>query len=84
MSFKSNYLLTDTNRIKQILKNLLSNAVKFTEKGNIEIILEENANDITVKVIDEGIGITQEKLGTYFERFKQADEVQLESMVVLV
>ena len=66
-------LLTDTNRIKQILKNLLSNAVKFTEKGNIEIILEENANDITVKVIDQGIGIAQEKLEHIFERFKQAD-----------
>ena len=70
---KKIYLLTDANRIKQILKNLLSNAIKFTEKGNIEVILEENANDIVIKVIDEGIGIAKEKLGYIFERFKQAD-----------
>lgn len=66
-------LLSDLNRIKQILKNLLSNAIKFTQEGSIEILLEENANDITIKVIDQGIGIAQEKLGYIFERFKQAD-----------
>ena len=67
------YLLTDSNRIKQILKNLISNAIKFTQEGKIEVILEENANDLTIKVIDEGIGIPKEKLNHIFERFKQAD-----------
>ncbi|GGD40263.1 hypothetical protein GCM10012288_12900 [Malaciobacter pacificus] len=66
-------LLTDSHRIKQILKNLLSNAIKFTNEGLIDVILEENANDITVKVIDHGIGIAQEKLSHIFDRFKQAD-----------
>ena len=51
----------------------MSNAIKFTEKGSIEIILEENANDVTIKVIDQGIGIAKEKLDYVFERFKQAD-----------
>ena len=51
----------------------MSNAIKFTDNGIIKIILEENANDITIKVIDEGIGISKEKLGYIFERFKQAD-----------
>ena len=71
--FNELFLLSDMNRIKQIIKNLISNAIKFTEKGNINIILEENANDITIKVIDDGIGIAKEKLGYIFERFKQAD-----------
>jgi len=66
-------LLSDMSRMKQILKNLISNAIKFTESGDIVISLEENANDITIKVIDQGIGIAQEKLGHIFERFKQAD-----------
>ena len=66
-------LLSDSHRIKQILKNLLSNAIKFTENGLIDIVLEENSNDITIKVIDEGIGIAKEKLGHIFHRFKQAD-----------
>ncbi len=71
--FNELFLLSDMNRIKQIIKNLISNAIKFTEKGNISIILEENANDVTIKVIDDGIGIAKEKLGYIFERFKQAD-----------
>ena len=66
-------LLSDSHRIKQILKNLLSNAIKFTQKGTVSIILEENTNDITIKVIDEGIGIAKDKLNHIFERFKQAD-----------
>ena len=66
-------LLSDSHRIKQILKNLLSNAIKFTQEGTIEINLEENANDITIKVIDQGIGIAKEKIDYVFERFKQAD-----------
>ena len=66
-------LLSDPHRIKQILKNLLSNAIKFTDDGIIDVVLEENANDITIKVIDQGIGIAQEKLGHIFDRFKQAD-----------
>lgn len=66
-------ILTDYHRIKQILKNLLSNAIKFTHEGIVDIILEENANDITIKVMDEGIGIAQDKLGHIFDRFKQAD-----------
>ena len=65
--------LSDAHRIKQIIKNLMSNAIKFTEKGKVDIILEENANDVTIKVIDEGIGIAKEKLAYVFERFKQAD-----------
>jgi two-component system chemotaxis sensor kinase CheA len=66
-------LLSDSHRIKQILKNLLSNAIKFTPIGTVSILLEENANDITIKVIDEGIGIAVDKLNHIFERFKQAD-----------
>ena len=67
------FFLSDAHRIKQIIKNLMSNAIKFTDKGSIEIILEENINDIIIKVIDEGIGISKEKLDYIFERFKQAD-----------
>jgi signal transduction histidine kinase len=66
-------LLSDSHRIKQIIKNLLSNAIKFTPEGHIDIILEENANDVTIKVVDEGIGIAKDKLNHIFERFKQAD-----------
>lgn len=66
-------IFTDDGRIKQIIKNLLSNAIKFTDKGTINITLEKHDTFISIKVIDEGIGIEKSKLKTVFERFKQAD-----------
>ncbi|AXX92037.1 hypothetical protein CPU12_00380 [Malaciobacter molluscorum LMG 25693] len=70
----NNYeILSDESRIKQIVKNLLSNAFKFTEDGNVEIKVEESDEEIYISVIDEGIGIGEDKLKNIFDRFKQAD-----------
>lgn len=66
-------LFTDEGRIKQILKNLLSNAIKFTHQGEIIIDVSMNDEFVSIKVIDEGIGIEKSKINTIFERFKQAD-----------
>ncbi|RXK00318.1 hypothetical protein CRU98_03945 [Arcobacter sp. CECT 8986] len=66
-------ILSDESRIKQIVKNLLSNAFKFTEDGKVEIKVEESKEDIFISVIDEGIGIGEDKLKNIFDRFKQAD-----------
>ena len=36
-------LLTDEQRLRQVLRNLLSNAVKFTETGSVELRIEPAA-----------------------------------------
>ncbi len=78
-------LVTDEHRVKQVLRNLLSNAFKFTEKGFIEMSLEESTGTdlpvylrkdssyIAIKVTDSGIGIPQDKLDLIFEAFQQVD-----------
>lgn len=66
-------LFSDVGRIKQIIKNLLSNAIKFTHEGEIIIDVSMNDEFISIKIIDEGIGIEKSKISTVFERFKQAD-----------
>lgn len=66
-------ILTDESRLKQILKNLLSNAFKFTENGKVEIKVKADDENIFISVIDEGIGISKDKLLNIFDRFKQAD-----------
>jgi signal transduction histidine kinase/DNA-binding response OmpR family regulator len=72
------FLFTDPVRLKQIISNLLSNAIKFTEKGEIELIVDfekETHNDgrFQFSVRDTGIGISDTQLNHLFKPFHQAD-----------
>jgi signal transduction histidine kinase/CheY-like chemotaxis protein/HAMP domain-containing protein len=70
-------LLTDRQRLRQVLGNLLSNAVKFTESGHV--LLRVGGHDpgrgdmLAFSVVDSGIGIAPENLTTIFGAFQQGD-----------
>ncbi|GFJ90218.1 hypothetical protein Prum_038600 [Phytohabitans rumicis] len=75
-------VVTDAQRLQQILRNLLSNAVKFTDSGSVTLRIapappEERGTAtrpvIAFTVVDTGIGISDEKLDIIFEAFQQAD-----------
>ena len=60
----------DPERFDSIISNLLSNAIKFTPEGKkitVKASLKENV--AILSVIDEGVGIAQEKINFIFERF---------------
>ncbi len=68
----------DALRLRQILVNLASNAVKFTERGDVLVRVEleaESAPEVTLhfSVSDTGIGVPPEKQGLIYEAFAQAD-----------
>lgn len=72
------HLKGDPGRLRQILLNLVGNAFKFTEKGEIEIIvdcLQQDINNVHLRfcVYDTGIGIPAEKQALLFDCFTQAD-----------
>jgi len=72
-------LQTDREKLRQILINFLSNAVKFTREGGVTVRVEScaGAKDdrfaVCIRVIDTGIGISEDKQDVIFEAFKQAD-----------
>ncbi|MDR2447924.1 MAG: response regulator [Treponema sp.] len=72
-------IVSDEQRLAQVITNLLSNAVKFTpDGGSVTIsakLLEENAGDCVIEIIvtDTGIGISPEQETKLFHSFEQAD-----------
>jgi signal transduction histidine kinase/HAMP domain-containing protein/CheY-like chemotaxis protein len=74
------HLVTDRQRLRQVLGNLLSNAVKFTERGHVLLhvgLADRRAADggamLAFSVADTGIGIAKENLATIFGAFQQGD-----------
>ncbi len=67
-------LWIDPHRVAQVLLNLLSNAIKFTSKGFISLFYEVEDMFVRVSVMDTGIGISEEKLESVFERFVKLDD----------
>jgi CheY-like chemotaxis protein/two-component sensor histidine kinase len=72
-------IVTDDQRLAQVVTNLLANAVKFTpEEGTIGLsahLLEEENGQFTIQmeVSDTGIGISPEQQERLFTSFEQAD-----------
>ncbi|MBA6297283.1 response regulator [Colwellia sp. MB02u-9] len=79
-------IISDQQRLEQILKNFLSNAFKFTPSGTIEFTIKNVPNNVrflhanlqptsavALSVTDTGIGIAANKQREIFEAFQQAD-----------
>ena len=79
-------ILSDVQRVHQVIKNLFSNAIKFTSTGEISMIISKPGKNtkfnnpdlkagstIAISITDTGIGIPVEKQKVIFEAFKQAD-----------
>lgn len=69
------YILSDPNRLSQIILNLLSNALKFTMSGSITIkVTRINIEKLAISVQDTGIGIPKNRLSQMFQAFGRIDD----------
>ncbi|WP_339278819.1 CHASE3 domain-containing protein [Paenibacillus sp. FSL W8-1187] len=80
-------IVSDEQRLMQILKNLLSNAFKFTKQGGVTVTISRATERevlqhlpshagrqvVAFEVRDTGVGIDPSKLDLIFEAFRQAD-----------
>jgi len=64
---------TDKNKLYSIMTNLIKNAIKYTKFGSIEIGQIHHSGTLLFFVKDTGIGISEEKRSSVFERFVQVD-----------
>lgn len=62
---------------KQMLINLIDNAIKYNkENGKVLVKVTTNKNEVIIKVIDTGIGISEEHLSRLFERFYRVEKAR--------
>jgi signal transduction histidine kinase/ActR/RegA family two-component response regulator/Pyruvate/2-oxoacid:ferredoxin oxidoreductase delta subunit len=71
------HIRTDPTRLRQILINIIGNAVKFTDTGGVCIVValerRQDSSILQIRIVDCGIGMSQETLRELFQPFTQAD-----------
>lgn len=64
------FVYGDRMRIKQVLLHLLTNAVKYNQKnGTVKVRCSTHIERIRISIIDNGPGMTQEKIAQLFQPF---------------
>jgi nitrogen-specific signal transduction histidine kinase len=65
------WVTSDSEMLERVLRNLIDNAVKYTERGRIEIRVEEQEHTLQITVRDTGIGIDPAHRERIFEEYYQ-------------
>ena len=64
--------LCDADRMREAIDNLISNAIKYSPiGGKIAVIVGQAQENTTIRVADEGAGLSPEDLGRLFGRFQR-------------
>lgn len=72
---KALLMKTDGKRMSQVLTNLVTNAIKYTEKGDVEIKAEMQPGELTIRIMDTGMGISAEDQKKLFSPFTRVGGV---------
>jgi len=72
------FVMVDSNRLRQVLINLVGNAVKFTQKGKVSLSVQCIDSDngqahLKFSIKDTGIGIPADGIENLFDPFTQVD-----------
>lgn len=63
------HIISDRNRLHQVILNFVNNAIKFTSQGSIRVGYQVKGEELEVYVQDTGVGIDEEQQLHIFERF---------------
>jgi PAS domain S-box-containing protein len=64
-------IVTDEQRLRQVLINLVGNAIKYTERGTVtvRVVASDRGRPLRVDVVDTGTGIAPDRIERMFEPF---------------
>lgn len=70
-------LMLDENKIRQVMMNMLDNAIFYTPRGGkISVVLQKTKDDVSYRVIDQGIGVPEKDQHRLFTKFFRAPNAQ--------
>lgn len=68
--YKEIPVFADKRRIKEVFINIIDNAIKFShEEGRIEILVDQDDDDVSISVIDNGEGIKEDEIAFVVSKF---------------
>jgi PAS domain S-box-containing protein len=70
-------VVSDPQRLQQVLVNLMGNAIKFTDQGSVSLNIKcPDQEHWALEVVDTGPGISEDAQTYIFEPFRQVDDSQ--------
>jgi len=69
-------VVMDKGLITHIVRNLLINALKFSGNKQVKFDFKNNANNVVLTIIDNGIGMSKEDISKIFENFHRGSNVE--------
>ncbi len=70
---RNSFIFADKYTLTQAFQNLIDNAIKYTNKGFVEVVSEDAAEKLSIKISDTGIGISSNYLPKLFQPFTQEE-----------
>ena len=67
-------IISDRNRLHQVISNFVNNAIKFTSEGSIRVGYKQKGEELEFYVQDTGVGIDAESQAHIFERFVRVEQ----------
>ncbi|WP_430612496.1 sensor histidine kinase [Enterococcus sp. DIV0876] len=68
------YTLVDKFMYKRVIDNLISNVMEHSEADFFHLSLGYNASKITIKIMDNGVGIDETSIQKVFDRLYKVDQ----------
>lgn len=69
-------IMGDPRYLREVVSNLIDNAQKYTPHGFVEVRIEKQADHMILRVVDSGMGISEEDKQRLFQKFSRGSRAE--------